>query len=97
MKAILVFREKMKLADGGIVEMVIWKLPESNEERPHGLKYSLFYGISGRRIVGYDNELGKGDHKYINDQEYPYQFESVERLITDFMSDVEVQRAIHNE
>jgi len=28
------------------------------------LKYSLFYGRAGSRIVGYDNERDKGDHRH---------------------------------
>ena len=45
------------------------------------------------RIVGYDNERGKGDHKYLGEVESRYRFESVEKLVADFLSDVE--RATH--
>ena len=76
------------VSDGGIVEMKIWKLPESDAERPHGLKYRLFYGHGGIRIVGYDNERGKGDHRHIGRRESAYEFESVEKLIADFLADV---------
>ena len=41
--------------------MVISRLPEADSERVHGLKYSLFYGRSGKCLVRYDNERGKGD------------------------------------
>jgi hypothetical protein len=40
------------------------------------------------REVGYDNERGKGDHRHIQGVETPYQFSTVERLITGFWSDV---------
>lgn len=89
MKATELFREKHKLPDGGIVEMIIWRLPRANSERPHGLKYRLFYGKDGQRLVGYDNEQGKADHKHILSQEYPYKFVSVQQLIADFLADVE--------
>lgn len=69
MKAVRIFYDKALLPDGSIVEMVIWQLPSASPERPHGLKYSLFYGFDGQRIVGYDNERGKGDHKHIMDVE----------------------------
>ena len=59
--AVLFYRDKAVLPDGAIVKMTIWRLPEQTRERPHGLKYSLFYGRAGERIVGYDNEAGKGD------------------------------------
>jgi hypothetical protein len=64
-------------------------LPQITPERPHGLKYSLFYGRDGQRIVGYDNERGKGDHKHLRDTETRYQFVSVEQLVADFLADIE--------
>ena len=53
------------------------------------LKYSLFYGRDGVRIVGYDNERGKGDHKHLGEMETHYRFVSVEKLVADFLADVE--------
>ncbi|WP_235897664.1 toxin-antitoxin system TumE family protein [Neoaquamicrobium microcysteis] len=76
------------LASGHIIQIRIWRLPLSTEERPHGLKYSLFYGRPGERIVGYDNEAGKGDHRHLRNLETPYKFTSMERLMADFMADV---------
>lgn len=40
-------------------------------------------------MVGYDNERGKGDHKHIGELETPYKFESAEKLVADFLADVE--------
>lgn len=67
MKARRIFHDKAIFPDGSIVEMTIWQLPEATPERPHGLKYSLYFGHEGERIVGYDNERGKGDHKHLGD------------------------------
>jgi hypothetical protein len=53
------------------------------------LKYSLFYGRDGVRIVGYDNERGKGDHKHLGEMETRYRFVSMEKLVADFLADVE--------
>lgn len=89
MKAVRLFHDKTSLPDGSIVEMSIWQLSATNAERPHGLKYSLYYGRPGERIVGYDNERGKGDHKHIEGQEMRYRFVSVEQLVADFLADVE--------
>jgi hypothetical protein len=72
--------------------MRIWRLPESDAERPHGLKYSLFYGRAGQRIIGYDNERGKGDHRHYRDGEEPYAFSTPEQLVADFLDDVERER-----
>ena len=69
--------------------MSIWRLATTHPERPHGLKYSLYRGRPGERIVGYDNERGKGDHKHIEGREMRYRFVSVEQLVADFLADVE--------
>jgi len=68
--------------------MVIWRLPGSDSERPHGLKYGLVYVKNGKRLVGYDNERGKGDHKHIGEREQVYMFRSIGQLLEDFWNDV---------
>lgn len=88
MDATLVYQDKYVYTDGAIREMVIWALPQADDERPHALKYRLFYGYPGRCLVRYDNERGKGDHRHYGDQEMAYQFSSVEQLIADFAADV---------
>jgi hypothetical protein len=82
------FHEKFVYPDGAIIEGVIWELPAPTAERPHGLKYRLYYGHNGKRLVGYDNEHGKGDHRHWQGEELPYAFVSVEQLWNDFMADV---------
>ena len=89
MKAVRLFHDKAFLPDGSIVEMSIWRLPAKDPERPHGLKYSLYFGRPGERLVGYDNERGKGDHKHIRGRATRYRFVSVEQLIADFLTDVD--------
>lgn len=63
-------------------------MPGATDERPHGLKYSLFFGRDGERIIAYDNEAGKGDHRHYGDREEPYRFTTMENLIADFWNDV---------
>lgn len=92
MKAKLLLKDKFVYSDGAIREMTLWKLPKADEERPHGLKYSLFYGRDGLCIVRYDNERGKGDHRHYGEREEPYKFESVEKLIHDFDVDIQEER-----
>ena len=53
MKAQEILHIKECLQDGGIIEMVIWKLPETRDESGHNLKYRLYYGRAGERLVGY--------------------------------------------
>jgi len=92
MKAKLLYRAKTVLSDGAIVEMVIWKVPRPVLGSQHAYKYSLFYGYDGRRVVAYDNERGKGDHRHTGDHEEAYGFSSVDGLIADFLKDVQARR-----
>jgi Family of unknown function (DUF6516) len=88
MKARLLFHERRLLDDRAILEMKIRRLPKPMPPTTHGLKYSLFYGYPGRRLVGYDNERAKGDHRHLEDRELPYTFTSAERLVAEFLGDV---------
>lgn len=92
MPAELLRRQKSVLSDGAILELVIWRLPEPAEGSRHSYEYRLFYGRSGERIVGYDNERPKGDHRHVDGVEEPYVFTTVEDLVRDFMADVEARR-----
>ncbi|MDR0379112.1 MAG: DUF6516 family protein [Candidatus Accumulibacter sp.] len=92
MEATLLFEDRMVYPDGAILEMRIWRLPERDAERPHGLKYSLFYGRDGQRLVGYDNERGKGDHRHYRDREEVYEFSTAQKMVVDFLDDVERER-----
>lgn len=92
MKAEIVIRERIVFEDGAIVEMRVWRVPTPVPPSRHGLKYSLFYGRPGQRLVGYDNERGKGDHRHYGAREESYKFTSIERLLADFKSDIEALR-----
>jgi hypothetical protein len=92
MKATRAFYDRTELPDGAIVEMSIWRVPSPVVGSAHVFKYSLLYGKPGQRIVGYDNERGKGDHKHLFDREEPYLFSTVEKLINDFLVDVKRER-----
>ncbi len=89
MKAKQIFYDKQcNPLDDSIIEMVIWQLPKPVSGSVHHLKYRLFYGQGGQRIVGYDNERGKGDHKHFMGDELPYDFTNPEQLVADFLADV---------
>ena len=76
------------------MEMKIWRVNSPVPPSVHSLKDSLFYGRPGVREVGYDNERGKGDHRHLQGVETAYRFSSVERLMTDFWSDVHRLRGV---
>ena len=89
-RAKLIYRSKMIYPDGAIREMVIWQLPRKSADRPHALKYRLYYGDSkGNCLVRYDNETGKGDHRHFRGKEEHYNFITVEQLVEDFQSDID--------
>jgi hypothetical protein len=75
--------------DGSIVEIVVWLVPEAVPPSTHSYKYRLYFGKAGVSRVRYDNERGKGDHRHVGKTEKDYRFESLEKLLADFRSDVE--------
>jgi len=83
----LLYREKRSHA-GGIIELVIWRVPEPVPPSEHPFKYRFVFIRGGIRAVGYDNERGKGDHKHLGDTELPYTFVDETRLLEDFWQDV---------
>jgi hypothetical protein len=87
-KATRVYHAKNTYADATIMEITIWRLPEPTDERPRGLKYSLFFGKAGERWVGYDDERGKGDHKHVFGRESPVRFDNTNELLQAFREDV---------
>lgn len=59
------------------------------------MKYRLQAHREGRTLARYDNETGKGDHRRFGLREERYGFESMTRLIEDFIADVERLRSLH--
>jgi hypothetical protein len=90
--ATLILHRKRQFDDGTISEMKLWLVPNPVRGSQHRFKYSLFYGREGERLIGYDNEAGKGDHRHYRGREEPYRFTTPEQLITDFLADVRAAR-----
>jgi len=90
----LLFELKRVYEDGAIVEMKIWRVPVSVRGSQHAFKYSLYYGQHGRRLIGYDNEAGKGDHRHYGDVQQDYPFQSIDQLTADFLADVTAVRGL---
>ena len=88
MDAELVISDKVVFDDGAIQEIVIWWVPKAVPPSEHPFKYRLFYGQPCHRMVGYDNERGKGDHRHFLGREESYRFLGWEALIDDFLADV---------
>jgi len=88
-KAILILYHKEVLADGFIIETVVWRLAEPLHGCLHPFKYRLYFGTQeGACVVRYDNERGKGDHRHVGEREVPYGFTTLKALLVDFRRDV---------
>ena len=92
MKAQLVFQLKQAYG-AGIVEIVIWRLPKPVPPAKHAYKYRLVYVVCGQRVLGYDNERGKGDHKHAGQRQETYRFTSPQQLMADFMADLKEEHS----
>jgi Family of unknown function (DUF6516) len=92
MRAELIIRDKVFYEDGYFYEVVIWKTPTNVPPTTHGYKYRLFYGRQSERIIGFDNERGKGDHRHYRTLEVPYVFSSISNLLNDFEADILKER-----
>ena len=87
MAAIALLQEKRAFGRG-FVQIVVWALTEPVPPSEHRFKYRMVYVVDGVRIVGYDNERGKGDHRHLGNRELGYVFHDVPTLVDDFWADV---------
>ena len=72
----------------GVIEGVILEVPAPVPPSEHRIKYRLVYIVDGQRVVGYDNERGKGGHKHIRGVQRVYRFKDGSTLIRDFLREV---------
>lgn len=96
MKAELITRFRDVADDETGIEMVVWRLPVPLPPSEHVYKYRLVYVVAGKRVLGFDNERGKGDHRHVGDVELPYVFSGVDRLIDDFIQEVAQWKQLHS-
>ncbi|WP_207457734.1 DUF6516 family protein [Azospirillum sp. SYSU D00513] len=90
--ATLLISTKDLLDDGSIIQIRVWSVPVPVRASSHLYKYSLFYGRNGQRLVGYDNEAGKGDHKHVRGVELPVTYNGLSDLLDQFQADVAALR-----
>lgn len=88
MKSKLIRHIKIRENNGNIVEIKMWQVTPS-PDKPHGYKYSLVYIVKGKRVIGYDNGEGKGDHRHYFGKTEPYSFINLRKLAEDFYRDIE--------
>jgi hypothetical protein len=92
MQATLITRFKDITPEGDLIELVIWRLPKPVPPSTHDYKYRAVYIAGGKRVVGFDNERGKGDHRHMSGHEEAYAFTTVDRLVEDFIAAVDAAR-----
>ncbi len=92
MKATPIYRFEQDFDDGAMVRMVIWQVPSPVPPAEHPYKYRLVYLEGGQRVIGFDNERGKGDHRHDGAIETPYLFVDVQTLVRDFIGAVRNRR-----
>ena len=69
--------------------MVVWRVPKPVPPSEHPFKYRLVFVRDGKRLAGYDNERGKGDHRHLGARQLRYRFVDVDTLVKAFLRDVE--------
>jgi len=87
-KAALVARERRSLDGDDFADIVIWKLPQPVPPCLHPYKYRLAYIVDGARMVGFDNERGKGDHCHYGERQFAYVFRGIPALLADFDNEI---------
>jgi hypothetical protein len=92
MKADLLLSERHQLTAEAFVELRVWKVPQPVRGSRHDLKYALAYMVAGVRVLRYDNEAGKGDHRHIGGVETDYAYTTPAKLLADFWNDVDKWR-----
>jgi len=95
MSATLIIERRIIFGDRDFAEVVAWRVPEPVPPSEHHIKYRLAYIVHGRRVIGFDNERGRGDHRHDGDRVSEYRFQGVDRLLDDFASAIEQWRADH--
>lgn len=84
MKAKLIYHEKVEVADRYIIEYRLHDVGKS-KKYPDGLKYGIIcVDTKTHKRILMDNHHPKGPHFHVDDDEFDYEFKSIDRLIEDF-------------
>ena len=60
-----IVNDRHALDDRTFVEIVVWRLDRPVRGSIHRFKYRLALVADSVRVLRYDNEAGKGDHRHI--------------------------------
>ncbi len=96
MDGTLVIRRRVVFEDRDFAEFVVWQVPAPVPPASHAFKYRLVYIVDGVRVIGFDNERGKGDHQHLDGVETAYLFRGIDQLMSDFVEAIEQWRKAHD-
>lgn len=85
----LLLHERHVLSWNSFVELLVWHVPNPVPGSAHDFRYSLALVVDDTRVLRYDNEAGKGDHKHVGGREVRYEFVDLPSMQVDFWIDVE--------
>ncbi len=88
MKAAALISTRIVYSEPSFADLVLWRLPKPAKGSSHQFKYRLAYVVSGKCLLRYDNETGKGDHRHFGGKETNYVFTTPDKLIADFQRDI---------
>jgi hypothetical protein len=88
MKARELFNRRVPVTEQAFAELVLWEVSEPIAGSKHRYKYRLAFVVTGKCVLRYDNEAGKGDHKHVRGREVKYRFVSPDKLVADFFEEV---------
>ena len=88
MQAVELISKRIIYSETSFADLVLWRLPNPVKGSSHQFKYRLAYVVSGKCVLRYDNETGKGDHRHFAGRETAYVFKTPEKLLTDFQRDI---------
>lgn len=95
MRANLLIHNKKPLSHYEFIEIKVWEITE-DKNFPEGVKYSMVYIRKDKnkfnRILGFDNEKGKGHHMHLYDKEIKIEFNGWKDLLKQFYKKVEKLR-----
>jgi hypothetical protein len=89
MKARLLLRDRVVIAEDAFADLRVWEVPEPVRGSDHRFKYALALVVGGECVLRYDNEAGKGDHRHLGGAEEAYRFVDAAALLADSWEDAD--------
>jgi hypothetical protein len=88
----VIFEARDVIGDGRYLQEVRISTFPPSPELPEGIRYSLCLvePESGEKVLLYDIHRGKSHHRHLRGEETAYEFVDENRLLDDFLGDVQL-------